>query len=256
VTESVPAGAADPPRYFKRFGRFDPVSDRSREECDRHYRDVHVPFAGRMLLGHEGTVSYHTARALGEYDVTNGFAQQPTAWRYIVLRYQAGRNPSVTKQQADLMAQDHLNFLSRLRSCAVRERVLVERRSAQTALEKYIFEYDRAADVGAADALERFRTVIDELMTKTTLARTARLVIANEVLSEQETAPLREPGQLALPRNRAETDKVGYLEFWFDSTAAAEDYFVAEEVGATLRPAGFAVRTGYHVEERCVIDRR
>ena len=52
----------------KVFARFDPTPQRSPQECERHYRAAHVPFAQNQLRPMPGMISYHVNRAVAQAD--------------------------------------------------------------------------------------------------------------------------------------------------------------------------------------------
>jgi hypothetical protein len=130
----------------KSISRFNPVSTLALEECERHYTEVHFPFARQLLRGKPQVVSYHTNRVLRQYDINGGWRQRPTAWRFVILRFEEGRSLEVSEEERRLIADDHLNCLRDLRSCPVAEEDVIDRCRNQTAMAKYLFEFDRSRD--------------------------------------------------------------------------------------------------------------
>ena len=108
-------------------------------------------------------LSYHTNRAVAQADVNGGWRQRPRAWRFVVLRFTPGETLAFTPEQNEMVAQDHVNCLYRLRSCEVEESVLFDRVGGQLALAKFMIEADRAPGVdgeaawGAFSAARRSR---------------------------------------------------------------------------------------------------
>ncbi len=128
----------------KVIGRFDPTPSRTPEECERHYTEVHVRMAQDLLRPMPTLLSYHTDRAVAQADVNGGWNQRPRAWRFVVLRFTPGETLAFTADQNEMVAQDHVNCLYKLRSCDVEETVLIDRVGAQLALAKFMIEADRA----------------------------------------------------------------------------------------------------------------
>jgi len=130
----------------KLFSRFDPTPSRSTEECERHYTQVHVHMAQELLRPMPALLSYHTDLAVAQADINGGFHQRPRAWRFAVLRFAPGEGLVFSPEQAEMVAQDQVNCLYRLRSCAAEETVLLDRLGgAQTALSKFMLEAERPA---------------------------------------------------------------------------------------------------------------
>ena len=114
-------------RMGKVIGRFDPTPSRTPEECERHYTQVHVRMAQDLLRPMPSLLSYYTDRAVAQADVNGGWNQRPRAWRFVVLRFTPGETLAFTAEQNEMVAQDHVNCLYRLRSCDVDENVLLDR---------------------------------------------------------------------------------------------------------------------------------
>ena len=112
----------------KSIGRFDPTPSRTAEECERHYTQVHVRMAQDLLRPVPSLLSYHTNRAVAQADVNGGWNQRPRAWRFVVLRFTPGATLAFTPEQNEMVAQDHVNCLYRLRQGDVDEHVPRSRR--------------------------------------------------------------------------------------------------------------------------------
>src|SRR6187399_3165767 len=137
----------------KLFSRFDPTPSRSREECERHYTQVHVHMAQELLRPMPALLSYHTDLAVAQADINGGFHQRPRAWRFAVLRFAPGEGLVFSPEQAEMVAQDQVNCLYRLRSCG-----------AQTALSKFMLEADRPASVDPEQAWRSFSELADRVL--------------------------------------------------------------------------------------------
>ena len=124
----------------KSIGRFDPTPSRTPEECERHYTQVHVRMAQDLLRPVPSLLSYHTNRAVAQADVNGGWHQRPRAWRFVVLRFTPGATLAFTPEQNEMVAQDHVNCLYRMRHCDVEETVLMDRLERQLTLAKFLIE--------------------------------------------------------------------------------------------------------------------
>src|SRR6478736_6977971 len=147
----------------KLFSRFDPTPSRSRDECERHYTQVHVHMAQELLRPMPALLSYHTNRAVAQADINGGFHQRPRAWRFAVLRFAPGETLAFSPEQNEMVAQDHVNCLYRLRSCEVEESVLFDRVHGQLALAKFMIEADRAPGVDGEAAWSAFSRLADRV---------------------------------------------------------------------------------------------
>ncbi len=199
----------------KVIGRFDPTPSRTPEECERHYIQVHVRMAQDLLRPMPSLLSYYTNRAAAQADVNGGWKQRPRAWRFVVLRFTAGETLAFTAEQNEMVAQDHVNCLYRLRSCDVDESVLLDRVDGQLALTKFMLEADRAPGVDAGDAWSAFSRLTDRVHAEVGGAFGVRRLIANRVLNEVECEPLEVEGQRPIGL-LDETTRVGYIEAYFD----------------------------------------
>jgi hypothetical protein len=240
----------------KTVSHFLPLSVVTAEEADRHYERVHTRFARQLLRQRAHVVSYHTARAVAQYDAAGGWAQRPRAFRFIVLRFLPGRGLELPDESRAAIVEDHRAFLRELRPFRVREEVLLDRLRGQTALEKYVFELDRpegASREGAGAHLRaRLRTLTDEAATAFGL----RQLLVDHVLSEGATEAVDEPGQRSLPHALADTPRQAFLELYFDHREWAEEFFARAAVRAVLQDRYWQPIRGYRVVEKCGLDRR
>src|SRR3954469_11457080 len=133
----------------KSMSRFEPTPSRTPEECERHYTEVHLRMAQDLLRPMTALTSYHVNRAVAQADVTGGWAQRPRGWRNVILRFEPGETLVFSAEQAEMVAQDQVNCLYRLRHSDVEERVLLDRRDGQLAMTKFLIDADRAPGVSA-----------------------------------------------------------------------------------------------------------
>ena len=160
-------------------------------------------------------VSYHVDRAVAQADVVGGWEQRPRAWRFVVLRFDPGEVLEFSPEQNEMVAQDHVNCLYRLRHTDIEETVLLERRDGQLALAKFLIEADRAPGVSADEGWAAFSALADRVREQMDAAFGARLLILNRVLNEVECEPVDVEGQRPIGL-LDETTRVGYLEIYFD----------------------------------------
>ncbi|MGI5159141.1 hypothetical protein [Microbispora sp. CA-102843] len=242
--------------WDKTISHFLPASTVTAEEADRYYLRVHTRFARHFLREKSQVISYHINQATAEYDLLGGWERRPQAFRYVVLRYLPGRGLDYTDDLRETVVADHRLFLRELRPFRVREEVLLDRLTGQTALEKYLFEFDRADGVDVAAAREHLDGCLAVLAEEASSAFGIRQILVNHVIGEQATAPVDEPGQRPLPRILPSTSCQAFLELYFDQREWAEEFFARPVVRAVLQDRFWAAAHGYRVEEQCGLDRR
>ena len=199
----------------KVIGRFDPTPSQTPEECERHYTEVHVHMAQDLLRPMPSLLSYHTNRAVAQADVNGSWRQRPRAWRFVVLRFTPGETLAFTPEQNEMVAQDHVNCLYRLRSCEVDENVLFDRVHGQLALAKFMIEADRAPGVDGEAAWSAFGRLADRVHGIVQCAFGARALNVNRVVNEVDCEPLDVEGQRPVGLLEDST-RVGYIEVYFD----------------------------------------
>jgi hypothetical protein len=240
----------------KHFSRFDPTPTRSPEECERHYTTVHVRMAQEALRSMPSFLSYHTNRAVAQADVNGGWNQRPRAWRFVVLRFKPGETLAFSPAQNEMVAQDHVNCLYRLRSCDAEETVLLDRLSGQTALAKFMVEADRPAAGEPEQAWGSFTELADRVRSAMDGAFGARALFLNRVLNEVECEPLDVEGQRPIGI-LDETTRVGYLEAYFDHRRWGEEALgVLARGGALGRVRDLVDVNLLRVEEQAPLDVR
>ncbi|HTP18999.1 MAG TPA: hypothetical protein VMJ65_05305 [Solirubrobacteraceae bacterium] len=237
----------------KVIGRFDPTPSRAPEECERHYTQVHVRMAQDLLRPMPTLLSYHTDRAVAQADVNGGWSQRPRAWRFVVLRFTPGATLAFTAEQNEMVAQDHVNCLYRLRSCDVEESVLLDRVDGQLALSKFMLEADRAPGVDADTAWVAFSRLADRVHAAVDRAFGVRRLTVNRVLSEVECEPLDVEGQRPIGLLE-DTTRVGYVEAYFDHPRWGEEALGTIAGGGALRDPALVDVNLLRVEELGPID--
>ncbi|MEY9211779.1 hypothetical protein NI17_008785 [Thermobifida halotolerans] len=266
-TTTVEAGG-DPPEagdrpertggggWAKTVSHFLPASTVTAEEADRYYTRVHTRFARHFLREMDQVVSYHTNRAVAQYDLLGGWERPPRAFRYVVLRFRPGRGLELADGLRETIVADHRLFLRELRPFRVREEVLLDRLGGQTALEKYLFEFDRRDGTDPEEARHHLAEGMAVLAQEASSAFGVRQILVDHVLQEQATEPVDEPGQRPLPRMLSTTPRQAFVECYFDQREWAEEFFARPAVRAVLQNRFWAAAHGYRVAERCGLDRR
>jgi hypothetical protein len=250
----------------KVFNRFEPLSAQPVEESERYYREVATPLAQHLLASHPAVVTYTQLRVAREYDLAGNWKQRPTAWRFVIMTSHDDSSgaadttrPSSVATGEDTrqaLAQSNVYCLRELRRTPVEEVVLVDLLNGQTAVEHYVFEYDRPSSVPATDADRRLEELSNRLVDLASGAFGLRRIILNKVLHESRTEAVIEPGQRLTDGLLDETPKVGYLQVYFDDIEWGDAFFRRPEVRTLLRDPWFAVARGFHVIERCGFDKR
>ena len=238
----------------KSFSRFEPTPSRTPEECERHYTEVHVRMAQELLRPMPALISYHVDRGVAQADVSGGWAQRPRAWRFVILRFDPGETLAFSAEQNEMVAQDHVNCLYRLRHSDVEETVLLDRRQGQLALTKFIIEADRAPGVSADDGWAAFAAMAARVRGQMEAAYGARLLILNRVLNEVECEPIDVEGQRPIGM-LDETTRVGYLEIYFDHQRWGREALGPLVAEGLLRPASLVDVNLLQVEERAPLSR-
>jgi hypothetical protein len=239
----------------KAISRFEPTPSRTAEECERHYMSVHVPMAQNLLRGMDGLRSYHVNRALAQADVSGGWSQQPRAWRFALVRFAPGEMLAFTPEQQELVAHDHVNCLYRLRHCSLEETILLDRRSEQLTLAKFMIEADRPPEVSAAAAWEAFERLASHLREIMLSAFGARLLIVNRALDEVDCEPVDVEAQRPVGM-LPETTRVGYIEAYFDHRRWGEEALAGLASDGSLRNRALVDVNLLHVDELAALDLR
>jgi hypothetical protein len=237
----------------KVIGRFDPTPSRTPEECERHYTEVHVRMAQDLLRPMPSLLSYHTNRAVAQADVNGGWSQRPRAWRFVVLRFTPGETLAFSPEQTEMVAQDHVNCLYRLRSCDVEESVLLDRVDRQLALAKFVIEADRGSGVDADAAWNAFSSLGDRVRGVMDGAFGARRVILNRVVNEVECEPVDVEGQRPIGLLEG-TTRVGYIEAYFDHRRWGEETLGVLAAEGALRDPGLVDVNLLRVDELAPLD--
>jgi hypothetical protein len=238
----------------KAFSRFMPTPSRTPQECERHYTEVHVRMAQELLRPMPALVSYHINRAVAQADVVGGWGQRPRAWRFVVLRFDPGEVLAFSEEENEMVAQDHVNCLYRLRHTDVEETVLLDRRNGQLALAKFLLEADRAPGVSADDGWTAFSAIADRVRERMERAFGARLLILNRVLNEVESEPVDVEGQRPIGL-LAEPTRVGYLEVYFDHARWGREALSPLVGEGLLRARGLVDVNLLQVEEHAPLSR-
>lgn len=248
---------------MKRFSRFLPSQRVPQWQADEHYEQIHHRFAMRMFREHAPTVSlYATNHAIGQFDLLGGFKRAPAAWRFVILELPdpgaeppegapAGGKEWLPAWAERSIVDDHTNFLREVRPFEVDPTVLVDRRTQQTSLVKYVVEVE-ATDADRAPARELHAQLAQAIGAGELFG--LRLAVHNRVVREAEMAAVTEPGQAYTGRYLDDTSMVAMDELYFDHRDWGEEGF--RGLAEHLRPRP-GVRIGaYAVEELVGVDRR
>jgi len=170
-----------------------------------------------------------------------------------VLRFTPGETLAFTPEQNEMVAQDHVNCLYRLRQGDVDEHVLLDRVDRQLALAKFMLEADRAAGVEADAAWAAFSALADRLRGVMDGAFGARRLIVNRVLNEVECEPMDVEGQRPIGLLEDST-RVGYIEAYFDHARWGEEALGGLVAEGALRDHALVDVNLLRVEELAPLD--
>jgi hypothetical protein len=229
--------ASRAPSPLKRILSFLPSALRSFEACERHYLEVHRPWAVNALGAHERLLGYSTTRLEAQWSADGAFGRRPHEWRYASLRF---RPPELEFDAvtARLIAEDHLNFLRDLRRFDVDEGIAFERPSGQLTSAKYVVLLDRP-DLGV-DRRSAGEQLVAALVTLLDEAYGARRLVVNRVLRERENVAIREPGQQPTGRVLPASDRVMMLELYFDDSDWGDRFFASPPLVELVGASGFS----------------
>jgi hypothetical protein len=213
-----------------------------------------------MFRDHAPTVRlYATNHAIGQFDLSGTFRRRPAAWRFVIIELPdpgdesaaAGGKEWLPPWAERSIVDDHTNFLREVRPFEVAPTTLVDRRTQQTSLVKYLLEVEAVGpDRGPAEAA--YAAIGDAVAASDAFG--LRLAVRNRAVREAELAAVAEPGQAYTGRYLDATSMVGIDELYFDHRDWAEECF--RGVADLLRPQP-EVRIGlYAVEELVGVDRR
>jgi hypothetical protein len=210
--------------------------------------------AQELLRPMPALISYHVDRGVAQADVSGGWAQRPRAWRFVILRFDPGETLAFSAEQNEMVAQDHVNCLYRLRHSDVEETILLDRRQGQLALAKFMIEADRAPGVSAEDGWAAFTAIAARVRGQMEGAYGARLLILNRVLNEVECEPVDVEGQRPIGM-LDETTRVGYLEIYFDHQRWGRETLGPLVAEGLLRPSSLVDVNLLQVEEHAPLSR-
>lgn len=246
-----------PQEWRKSLIQFQPSALAPVEQSERHYLQVHSPWALREIRAMDDMLAYHTNLVLGQWDLTGGFHRAPDLWRFATMRTRPGGQKGFPGPVLAFLSEDHENFARELRGFQVRETTWFDRRSGQLSADKYVVVLDlpenTEREVGEA-AVDRVEQGLASLLDD---AYGARLMSSNRVLSESVYTDRREPRQ-GITGRVTDSDRLAYLELWFDHQAWGEEFFAQPRVLELLVDGGFApgASAAYHVLERIGHDKR
>ncbi len=245
---------------MKRLSRFLPSERVPVHQADAHYELIHHRFAMRMFREHAPTVRlYATNHAVGQRDLSGTFRRRPAAWRFVIIELAdpgeeaagAGGKEWLPPWAERSIVDDHTNFLREVRPFEVSPTVLLDRRTQQTSLAKYLLEIESTGS-GRAAAEEVYARLGEAVAGSEAFG--LRLAIQNRALREAEMAAVDEPGQAYTGRYLETTSMIGIDELYFDHRDWAEECF--RGLAELLLPQP-EVRIGlYAVEELVGVDRR
>ena len=243
----------------KKISRLLPVADR--EAAERHYADIHYTFArDQFLRCTPDVVGYHVNRAIGQFDLNGTFRERPEAWRFVITRWEAREEHTLgfmDERLRNLFYADRPKCIGSVAACDVDERVLVDHMTGrQTALAKYLFRY-APEQFGEATSFDAYydQVHLPRLLDALRDATGVRLFISNRAQQEAELEH-RPDGTMAYTGRYLAPTTYCFEELYFDHEGHADAFFTSAPVLSLLRDSDWGRVLGYHVEEKCGVDRR
>jgi hypothetical protein len=244
----------------KKISRLMPAGDR--DDSESHYSRIHHTFARDEYQRNANVIGYHGNRAVGQFDLNGRFQEQPDAWRFVITRWDAPEGIDahtvgfMSEQLRNLFYADRPKCIGSVAACDVEEHVLVDLLTRQTALVKYLFRY-APEQFGDEEAFEDYYTGthLPGLLAALEPAAGLRLFITNRALQEAELVE-RDDGTMEYTGRYRPPSTYRFEEFYFDHDGVAEAFFTSPAALALLRDSDYGKVLGYHVEEKCGVDRR
>jgi hypothetical protein len=138
---------------------------------------------------------------------------------------------------------------------------VLDRLSGQTALVKYLVEYERAGDErtddgDAAQAVARLEDGLGAVAAHRPERFGLRQLLVNRVTAEAVAEPIDQPGQRTTDRLLPYTTKVAFVELYFDARDRAEEWFALPAAHDALFGGRWLLARASRVIEECGLDRR
>jgi hypothetical protein len=247
-------------RMQKLITRFTPPTTHPVAEAEAQYVGVHIPTARDLFLRQPEELAYYTLKVVRQYDYGGRWNHRLTAWRF-VIRYLDPAKALADDAVGDLRGRqalakrDQPHSIGGVRRFDVKEEVVLDRRSGQTAAAKYVFEYERYPEMAHDQAARIVRSIADEVIARAGTAIGLRLVLVNWVESEIEVH-WQPSGQYETGAWVPYPTCVALIEFLFDSEFWGEQFFAQDGLNLLMLDARLDNSAGYLVSERCELDKR
>lgn len=243
----------------KAINRFDPVARQSFEASERHYLEVHHPFARKMHREADIVQRYVANRALSMYDINGEFSRAPLAWRYVIqLRRDdlPDAQSFLPRDMREAIWNDHINCIRNIRSLEVEAETVLDRCTGQMVFVKYLFEFHGNPTVsresGEAWYVRDYLPAMRKLLAG---AFGFRKLDTNRALRQAAVTALKEPGQILTGEYLPPESVYRIEEYWFDNATWGGDFFRDPAVLKLLNAPQLGRLEGYLVEERCGVDK-
>lgn len=244
---------------MKRMSRFQPPVAVGRDAAERHYAEVHHPFARRLFRDHGDQVHRYVAnRADWQYSLNGRFEEAPSAWRFVITEVDdaiADASAWIPSWAQPLIWRDHDKCIQGIEAWEVDEQIVVDHRCGQLSTAKYLFLHEVSSAWSGqrehylASHVPAFGRLLDD-------AFGARLYTANVVRRQAATSDEHGPGASYTGAYRDAATVVGLDEVYFDNGDWAAEFFGRPEVVALLRDGPFGRVEGYQVHETVGVDKR
>lgn len=230
----------------KEINFFLPVDELGQAESERHYLAVHVPQSRYMYRGLPSVQRYTPHRVVAKRDLNKTFHERPDRWRFVIMHH-SGEQNYLRPEVIERIWIDHGNCLEHITNYQLREEVLHDARSGQTALTKYVLVVPTTAQITVDDAWKQ------SLTAAFGTAFGARLLVFNAVTGSLRT---KDRGRVITGELDAETDASALLELYFDNEDWGQEFLADSRVEALLALELAGGTAAYQVREEPGCDHR
>lgn len=244
---------------MKRISRFQPPVAVGRDRAERHYADVHHPFARRLFREHGDLLTRYVAnRADRQHSLRGRFEEEPTAWRFVITEVDddvPDASAWLPAWAQPLIWDDHRKCIASIEAWEVDETVVVDQRCGQVSMVKQLFLY-AAADTSGGGVERYLAEHVPALAELFAQAFGARLYLSNVVRRQAATSDDFGAGAAYTGGYAPQASMMAVAETYFDAAEWAEEFYSSAAVVRLLQRSPWARVEGYSVTETVGVDKR